>query len=173
MEGQKFHVLTDHKPLANALSSDSAGYTPRQVRHLDYISQFTSDIPHVKGVHNAAADALSRIEVCSLGDKPEGIDFTEMAPAQGSDPDTLRPLNGTNTSSSLVLQPIPLENKVLTILCNVSTGVPRPVVPVACRQQVFNALHSMSHPGIRASLVTHFVWPGINSDVRHWTRACL
>ena len=176
VEGRQFHVLTDHKPLAYALSSDSAGYTPRQVHHLDYISQFTSDIRHVKGVHNAAADALSRIEVCSLGDKPEGIDFTEMALAQGSDPDTLRFLNGTNTSSSLVLQPIPLENKDLTILCDVSTGVPRPVVPVACRQQVFNALHSMSHPGIRATqrlVTTRFVWPGINSDVRHWARACL
>lgn len=57
VEGRQFHVLTDHKPLAYALSSDSAGYTPRQVHHLDYISQFTSDIRHVKGVHNAAADA--------------------------------------------------------------------------------------------------------------------
>lgn len=114
-----------------------------------------------------------RIEVCSLGDKPEGVDFTEMALAQGNDPDTLRLPNGTNTSSSLVLQPIPLENKDLTILCDVSTGVPR---PVACRQQVFNALHSMSHPGIRATqrlVTTRFVCPGINSDVRHWTRACL
>ena len=176
VEGRQFQVLTDHKPLAYALSSDSAGYTPRQVRHLDYISQFTSDIRHVKCVHNATADALSRIEVCSLGDKPEGIDFTEMALAQGNDPDTLRLLNGTNTSSSLVLQPIPLENKDLTILCDVSTGVPCLVVPVACRQQVFNALHSVSHPGIRATqrlVTTHFVWPGINSDVRHWTRACL
>ena len=176
VEGRQFHVLSDHKPLADALSSDSAGYTPRQVHHLDYISQFTSDIQHVKGVHNAAADALSRIEVCSLGDKPEGIDFTEMALAQGNDPDTLQLLNGTNTSSSLVLQAIPLENKDLTILCDVSTGVPRPVVPVACQQQVFNALHSMLHPGIRATqhlVTTRFVWPGINSDVRHWTRACL
>lgn len=130
----------------------------------------------MKGVHNAAADALSRIEVCSLGDKSEGIDFTEMALAQGSDPDTLRLLNGTYTSSSLVLQPIPLENKDLTILCDVSTGIPRPVVPVACRQQVFSALISMSHPGIRTTqrlVTTRFVWPGINSDVRHWTRACL
>ena len=135
VEGRQFHVLTDHKPLAYALSSDSAGYTPRQVRHLDYISLFTSDNRHVKGVHNAAADALSHIEVCSLGDKPEGIDFTVMALAQGSDPDTLRLLNGTNTSSSLVHQRIPLENKDLTILCDVSTGVPCPVVPVAWRQR--------------------------------------
>ena len=41
---------------------------------------------------------------------------------------------------------------------------------------VFNSLHSLSHPGIRATqkLVTAlYVWPGINSDVRKWTKSCL
>ena len=40
---------------------------------------------------------------------------------------------------------------------------------------VFNSLHGLSHPGIRATqkLVTAlFVWPGINADIRPWTRAC-
>ena len=42
VEGREFYVLTDHKPLTFALSTNSDKYTPRQVRHLDYISQFTA-----------------------------------------------------------------------------------------------------------------------------------
>ena len=52
LEGRKFFVLTDHKPLTYSLSCNSNRYSPRQVRHLDYISQFTSDIRHVRGTDN-------------------------------------------------------------------------------------------------------------------------
>ena len=42
VKGRTFHTLTDNKPLMYAFSSRSDRYTPRQVRHLDYISQFTT-----------------------------------------------------------------------------------------------------------------------------------
>ena len=57
-----------------------------------------------------------------------------------------------------------------------STGVQRPYVPESFRRAIFDSLHSLSHPGIRAtqSLVTsRFVWPSINIDVRKWARSCL
>ena len=66
IEGRQFHIYTDHKPLIYALNSNSDKYTPRQLRHLDFISQFTSDIRHVSGTDNCVADALSRIEANSL-----------------------------------------------------------------------------------------------------------
>ena len=62
VEGRDFHVLTDHKPLVYAKHTRSDKHTPRQARHLDFISQFTSDIRHVKGSANTPADTLSRIE---------------------------------------------------------------------------------------------------------------
>ena len=49
LEGREFFILTDHRPLTYALTSGSTDYTPRQIRHLDFISQFTSDIRYVKG----------------------------------------------------------------------------------------------------------------------------
>ena len=52
-------IFTDHKPLFHALKS-ATEKTPRQARHLDYISQFTSDIRHVSGSSNVVADTLSR-----------------------------------------------------------------------------------------------------------------
>jgi hypothetical protein len=52
--------LTDHKPLTFALSTHSDKYTPRHMRHLDFISQFTADIRHVGGGANPVADAPSQ-----------------------------------------------------------------------------------------------------------------
>ena len=70
--------------------------------------------------------------------------------------------------------PIPTSNS--TIVCDVSTGVPRPYVPEKFRQAVFESLHSLSHPSIRATqwlITARFVWPHINSDIRKWTKSCL
>lgn len=55
-------------------------------------------------------------------------------------------------------------------------GTPRPVVPLNVRRTIFDALHKLSHPGIRATqhLVTQgFNWPGMNKDVPNWARVCL
>ena len=44
------------------------------------------------------------------------------------------------------------------------------------RRTVFKSLHDLSHPGVRATqklITSRFVWPGINSDVRRWTRSCI
>ena len=57
-----------------------------------------------------------------------------------------------------------------------STGVPRPYVPCKFRRNVFDSLHSLGHPSIRATqkLITErYVWPDINKDVRQWARLCL
>ena len=52
VKGQQFHVLADHKPLTFAFSIQSSKLTPCQIQHLDFISQFTTDIRHVKGSDN-------------------------------------------------------------------------------------------------------------------------
>ncbi len=53
LEGRDFHVLTDHKTLIYALSSRLDRHSLRQVHHLDFISQFTSDLRHVQGSANS------------------------------------------------------------------------------------------------------------------------
>ena len=174
VEGRHFHVLTDHKPLIYALSGRPDKYSPRQVRHLDFIAQFTSDIRHVKGSNNAVADALSRMEVSALDadNSPPVIDFKAMAEAQVHDPE----LQCQQPSSSLKLEKVPLAVSDATIWCDVSTGVARPFVPTEFRRAVFDSLHRLSHPGIRATqrlVSARYVWPGMNSDVRTWARSCL
>ena len=160
--------------MTHTLSSQSDRYTPQQIRHMDYISQFTTNIKHVKGSDNSAADALSRIGVSSFGeDRPPPIDFSRMGAAQRNDPE-LSKLQSSSTS--LLLKDVALPMTDTTLICDMSTGTPHPFVPVDFRRSVFDSLHSLSHPGIRATqrlITTRYVWPDINKDVRRWTRSCL
>ena len=53
-------------------------------------------------------------------------------------------------SSALKIVSVPVSNSQ-ELLCNISTGIHRPLVPEAMRKNVFNAIHKISHPGKRAS----------------------
>ncbi|KAH9593578.1 hypothetical protein MS3_00001197 [Schistosoma haematobium] len=62
-----------------------------------------------------------------------------------------------------------------TLLCDTSTGRNRTIVPKHYRRNVFNTLHKLSHPGVRATIkliAERFCWPGMNKDVREWARYC-
>ena len=171
LEGREFYVLTDHKPLTHALSSSCSSHSPRETRHLDFISQFTSDIRHVKGKDNPVADALSRMDVNAVTVPPLHIDYALIATAQQNDPD-LSQLNST----SLHLQALPLPDSTDTILCDMSTASPRPYIPKHFRHIIFDQFHNHAHPGIRATqrlLTDRFVWPGINRDIRQWAKSCI
>ena len=99
------------------------------------------------------------------------IDFAAIAAEQKTDTE-LTQLDKT----SLKLQAMPIPATNATIICDVSTEVPRPYVPSKFRRSVFNSLHSLAHPGVRATqklLTSRYVWPNINKDVRHWTQSCI
>ena len=167
-------MVTDHKPLTFALTTTkSKQHSPRQICHLDFVSQFTTDIRFLQGSSNLAADALSRVEVDAIHTTPLAtIDFTAMARAQQDDPQ----LQNSSPDLSLQLRPVPVPTADVTLLCDVSTGTPRPYVLPTFRHSVFDALHSLSHPGIRATqrlITSRYVWPSINADVRKWARSCL
>ena len=118
------------------------------------------------------ADALSRIETNALHSKCS-VDLKEIDAAQETDSDLVKFLT---TTSSLKLKAMPLPTSDGTILCDISTGVPRPYVPEQFRCKVFDSIHSLSHPSMRGTqhlVTTCFVWPSINADVRQWTKTCL
>ena len=81
------------------------------------------------------ADPLSRIEASSLHTDPVNathhsstliIDFKDIAAAQQRDTGLLQL---QSSSTSLKLQSVPLPTSDLTLVCDMSTGVPRPYVP--------------------------------------------
>ena len=83
LEGRQFCVWTDHKPLTYTLHKSTNCHSPREIRHLDYISQFTTDLRHISGNANPVADALSRI--ANITPSPSTIDLVAIALAQLND----------------------------------------------------------------------------------------
>ncbi|CAH8462440.1 unnamed protein product [Dicrocoelium dendriticum] len=172
LEGREFCVFTDHKPLVSAFLAKPDRYSPREIRHLDYISQFTCDIRHITGASNIVADNLSRPAVDEITGI-SSIDFQRMARLQKAMP---LPTHTDKQSSSLKIRPFPIPSAPGTIDCDMATNNPRPWVPEPMRREIFNALHNVSHPGIRATLrliAQRFVWPNMNVDIRKWAKHCI
>ncbi len=96
-----------------------------------------------------------------------------MALAQDSDDDIIHLRN--DPATALRLENVRL-NSTTSLLCVTSTGVQRPVIPALFRRRVFDAVHGLSHPGIRTTrrlLTSKFVWPRIAADAASWARACV
>ena len=167
VEGRQFTLFTDHKPLVMALRSSAERLSPRQTRHMSLIAEFTSDVQHVQGKFNVVADALSRIE--SVQDN-NIIDFVQLAKDQEHS-DELITLRSSPTG--LHLEEIPFSGT--SILCDTSTGVPRPLLPQNWTKRVFDKLHGLAHQGPRPTLqlISHrYVWPGMKRDIREWCHTC-
>ncbi len=56
LDGRRFAIFTDHKPLTYALARVSEPWTARQTRQLSYVAEYTSDIRHIAGAANVVAD---------------------------------------------------------------------------------------------------------------------
>ena len=172
LEGRHFTIFTDHKALVSAVSSGSSTYSPREIRHLDFICQLTTDVRHVPGKDNVVADTLSRTVSMLQSPTPPLDDFDALAAAQQED-EGLRAF--LTTQHGLQVRAVPLASG-RTLLCDESTGSIRPLIPDALRRSYFQILHGLSHPGIRATqelIARRVVWPGMNKDVRNWTRGCI
>ena len=167
LEARDFEIWTDHKPLTFAFSQKRDKCSPRQFNHLDFVSQFTTNIRHIPGQDNVVADALSRVETISAP-----VAHDALAAAQKGD-EELQTLLVSDTA--LQLDKVLIPGTTVELYCDTSSGKPRPYVPLPLRRQVFQSLHSLSHPGIKATakLVSQrFVWPAMQKDCRTWARAC-
>jgi cleavage and polyadenylation specificity factor subunit 1 len=65
LEARHFIIFTDHKPITYAFQQKRDKCPPRQFNHLDFVSQFTTDIRHISGQYTVVADTLSRCTVIS------------------------------------------------------------------------------------------------------------
>ncbi|GFW84246.1 retrovirus-related Pol polyprotein from transposon opus [Trichonephila clavipes] len=97
LEARDFTVFTDHKPLTYAFRQKSDKCSPRQIRQLDFISQFTTNIVHIPGSDNIAADVLSRVSAITF---PSQIDYDCIAETQQTD-QKLHTLIASGTSLEL------------------------------------------------------------------------
>ena len=123
LEGRKFIIFTDHKPLVHALSSSTLR-SPRQTRHLSFIAEFSSDIRYIEGERNVVADALSRppaapiVATTSVPHHLPSVNFKDLADEQ--DPSQV-------LGMSLTLERVQWNG--LTLWCDTTDGRLRPFVP--------------------------------------------
>lgn len=128
-----------------------------------------TDIRHIEGQANHVADALSR-NVPFLEHLPIDLKALPFAQVQVGE---LQKLSTSPTSLQLVHTPV--LHSGWTLLCYMSQGCPRPLVPLTMCQAIFDNLHSLSHLGIKASrhlVLEQYVWPNMKQDIAHWTCTC-
>ena len=170
LEGREFTAYTDHKPLTFCMSKASNSWSSRQQRQLSFVSEFTTDIQHVKGKENPVADTLSRAIIAEVH---LGIDHEAMAMAQKDDAEVQA---YRNTPSNLKLEDIPLRPEGATLLCDTSTGQARPIVPTTWRRKIFDVIHGLAHPSVRTTrklIAAKYVWNGLKKQVGAWAKLCI
>ncbi len=91
-KGRVFQLLTDHKSLVTAIPHVSTPISPRQQRHLAFISEFNVQQLYLPGLKNVA-DFLSRPNQTATGSVAatsavDPVDFEEMAAKQNHCPET-------------------------------------------------------------------------------------
>jgi hypothetical protein len=80
LEGCRFRLLTDHKPLVAAMSRVSPPRSARQQRQMAYLAEFTADFRHTPGETNVVADALSRTSAPSTGAPAQQVPASQILP---------------------------------------------------------------------------------------------
>ncbi|GFT05918.1 transposon Tf2-11 polyprotein [Trichonephila clavipes] len=172
LEGRTFQIYTDQKPLIYAFKQKVDKCSPRQMRHLDFIAQYSTDIRHVQGNKNIVADALSRIKIDSIT-QSHMLNFRAFAEAQTIDSELQQFLHDSTSSLHLELKPCQVSDH--NLICDTSTGTPRPFVPTTFRKLIFEHLHNLSHPGIAATtklICSRYVWPCMKKQIKTWVRGC-
>ena len=127
---------------------------------------------HISGKENFVTDALSRLTINAVHSEL-AINFAAMAAAQLDDTDIA---TYKTCTTGLNLQPVPFGAAEVTLLCNVSTGRPHPLVPATFCRTVFDVVHNLSHPSIwftKTLIAAKFVWPGLQRQVGLWAHMCI
>jgi hypothetical protein len=109
--GRVFQLWTDHKSLVTSLSRVSVSISPRQQRHLAFISEFNEQLLYLPGLKNIVADFLSRLppqstRTVAATAAADPLDFKEMAAKKNHFAETQRllgayPSNWLSTRQAL------------------------------------------------------------------------
>lgn len=128
------HVLAEHKPLTFALTSANDNHTPREIRHMTFISEFIRN-RHVKKVRQHVADAHSRIVMASRFLLTPAAEYQALALEHAED-EELKTFRAHSSHLSFEeIHPTPGDEAVT---CEMSTGSPRPFLPPNFRKQILS-----------------------------------
>ena len=150
LEGRDFTLFTDQKPLTHSLFRVSPPWSARQQGQLFFISEFTGNLVHLPGSQNVVADALSRpspapplatplltVSTVACLNCPDSLPLP--LPVYFSKFFALKPfcLETSSLLSNTSLPVVSLPSGASFVLCDLSTGSPRPLLPVQLRCRVY------------------------------------
>ena len=95
------------------------------------------------------------------------IDLAELASEQPPISEVQAP--------SLDLKAVQFSGIDQPVVCDMSQGRPRVLVPETHRRRIFDAIHRLSHPSCQTTLSwvsKTYVWPNIRRDILRWAREC-
>jgi hypothetical protein len=98
-----------------------------------------TDILHIPGTENIVADVLPLPSLAAFRRQPKNLDYARIAANQRTCQETLK----AASSTSLQLRQVDMQGQQVT--CNISTGQPRPLIPLPDRMDVFRALYELAH----------------------------
>lgn len=166
IEGIDFILFTDHRPLVQAMSSkEQRNWTPRQERQISYISEFTSNLQYVKGTDNSVADCLSR-NIDSV--QTHLVDYKQFFEEQQKD-------EFLSTIPEAASQLKKMQYGGYNLLCDISHGKIRPIVPKTMERLITELFHSWAHPGAKTTLKLIkdcYVWKHMSSYIANYVRCC-
>lgn len=172
LEARPFTLYVDHKPLTFAFQQKHDKCSPRRLRQLDFISQFTTDIRYLPGKFNAVADSLSRIceiQFSSLAD----LELWEKN--QGED-EELKLILENKLKFSGNLEKMKMPDSKHFLYGTKTVNATRFYVPHSMRRKVFDEIHGLAHPGIKATkelINSNYIWPNQNKDITSWCKTCI
>jgi len=75
-----------------------------------------------------------------------GVDYKALAAEQERDPETMAYITAI---TSLRWERVTIGDT--PVLCDVSTGRPRPLVATTFQREIFDLIHGLAHPSIRST----------------------
>ena len=189
--GHTINVYTDHKNLTH---SNTQTVSQRIMRWRLVIEEFGVNLIYIKGEHNVAADALSRLprrdvdsseiensvteflennEIC-IGDDACPLDYQYLAQEQNKNAVLQRMLKSED--NKFTLRPFVGGGKSVQLITNAKGLI---IVPPSTQKRLINWYHErLQHPGrdrLYESIYQHFDWPKpgqLRNAVQWNTKTC-
>ena len=153
---------------------ESSLQRPRSTEQVDWPQQVASPAGLTQGsnpvhemfssVFDCESHTLSAIEPCE-----SKFDLSKMAGAQSDCQETMELAKNPRMDTHLT------ELQGVSILCDWSTGRPRPLVPQGHRFLVFRKFHNLAHCSIRATralVSARYVWHSMQFDLLQFCKEC-